>query len=150
MMDLLNQDIYSYDSLHNPTLLTSDIKKRDNEPALASSMVIKNLRLSNETEGYDFALHHWENGMGQLHLSHDAFSSNGSSASNHHKRFDGSGFKIAFHKVAGNVLYSTFVDLPLSSSPANGIDIPNKERMRSSVLSSSRTNQTLISKLLLR
>jgi hypothetical protein len=109
MIDLLSQDIYSFDSVHKLALPAGEVK-RDNQPALASSIVIKNLRFQNETEGHDFALHHWDNGMGQLHLSHDGFSSNGTNASRNHKRFDGKGFKIAFHKVASNVLDSAFVD----------------------------------------
>jgi hypothetical protein len=72
--------------------------------------VVKNLRFHNDNEGHDFALHNWDNGMGQLHLSHDGFSHSGTPFSNKHKRFDGKGFKIAFHKVTRNVLDSSFVD----------------------------------------
>ena len=110
MMDLLGQDIYGFDSLHNLTMGAAGVKRRNNQPALVSSVMVKHLKFRNETEGHDFASHHCDNGMGQLHLSHDGFSDNGIPLSNKHERFNGKGFKIVLYKVASNIIGSSFVD----------------------------------------
>lgn len=97
LIEGLSEYGFSYTSYENATLPARELKARDDEPALVSRVVLRNLTSSENPRGHDVAIHHYDDGAGQLHLPLYGQSMGGSTgASDLHKRFDGAGFKIAF------------------------------------------------------
>jgi hypothetical protein len=85
---------FLYTSLESVTLPAGGLKVRDGEPALVNRVVLRNLTSPENPRGHDVAIHHYDDGTGQLHLP--LFGQSLGGASDLHKRFDGAGFKIAF------------------------------------------------------
>jgi hypothetical protein len=85
----------TYTSLEMASVTHSALKKRDDEPALVSRMIIKNLK-GEFGKAHDVAINHYEDGTGQVHLPGYGQTLSNSTSSHLHKRFTGAGFKIAF------------------------------------------------------
>ncbi|GAB1217475.1 hypothetical protein ATERTT37_006714 [Aspergillus terreus] len=78
----------------------SELKARDDELALVNRIVLRNLTSPKNQRGHDVAIHHYDDGVGQIHLPFDGQSMGGSD--DLLKRFDGEGFKIAFTSRASS------------------------------------------------
>ncbi|OGM46542.1 hypothetical protein ABOM_004594 [Aspergillus bombycis] len=97
LLEGLSEYGFSYTSYENATLPASGLRARDDEPALVSRVVLRNLTSSENPRGHDVAIHHYDDGAGQLHLPTYGQSMGDSTGdSDLHKRFNGAGFKIAF------------------------------------------------------
>jgi hypothetical protein len=97
LVEGLSEYGFLYTSYENVTLPAKGLKARDGEPALVNRVILRNLTSSEKSRGHDVAIHHYDDGTGQLHLPLYGQSLGASTGgSGVHKRFDGAGFKIAF------------------------------------------------------
>lgn len=93
--DALWRNGYSYDALETVVLPSDGIKARDNEPALMSKYILRNLRKGETKDGYDLAILGFADGTGQMQLPFGMFAN---STSHLGKRHTGVGVKIAFQR----------------------------------------------------
>lgn len=95
LQDALWRNSYSYDALETLVLPSDGIKARDNEPALMSKYVLRNLRKGETKDGYDLAILGFADGTGQMQLPFGRFAN---STSHLGKRHTGAGVKTAFQR----------------------------------------------------
>ncbi|KAJ5857930.1 hypothetical protein N7455_008824 [Penicillium solitum] len=91
--DMLNLSGYSYDSVEIITVPTDGIKTRENEPALLSHHILKNIRHSQSNKTHDYTIHHFADGTTNFHIP---FYNSGNATSSMAKRHNGAGVKISF------------------------------------------------------
>lgn len=91
--DMLNLSGYSYASVEMITVPTDGIKTRDNEPALLSRHILKNVRHSQSNKTHDYTIHHFADGTTNFHIP---FYNSGNATSSMAKRHNGAGVKISF------------------------------------------------------
>jgi hypothetical protein len=94
ILEGLSEYGFRYTSYENVTLPDSRLKARDDELALVNRIVLRNLTSPKNQRDHDVAIHHYDDGVGQIHLPFDGQSMGGSD--DLLKRFDGEGLKIAF------------------------------------------------------
>jgi hypothetical protein len=91
--DMLNLSGYSYDSVEIITIPSDGIMARDNEPALLSRHILKNVKHSQNTKAHDYTIHHFADGTAHFHIP---FDNSGNATSSKAKRHNGAGVKISF------------------------------------------------------
>lgn len=91
--DVLAQHGYSYDFVQKMALPSDAIQTRDDEPALISRYMLKNVKHAEGNKTHDYMIHHFEDGTAHLLIP---FGDSNSAASSKTKRHNGAGVKIAF------------------------------------------------------
>ncbi|CAG8172770.1 unnamed protein product [Penicillium salamii] len=91
--DMLKLSGYSYDSVEIITFPSDGITTRDNEPALISRHILKNVKHRESKKSHDYTIHQFADGNTHFHIP---FENSGNTTSSKAKRHNGSGVKISF------------------------------------------------------
>lgn len=91
--DMLKLSGYSYDSVKIIAFPSDGITTRDNEPALMSRHILKNVRHIESKKPYNYTIHHFADGTTHFHIP---FENSGNATFSKAKRHNRAGIKISF------------------------------------------------------